>query len=178
MFVVLALFMAIIDTVGFLHYWGVTISGTSTIYILVSVGLAVDYSAHIAHMFKVRRGGREKKRYSLLCHSCFILYAPVCAVYFILCALCTDVCTIANKRRFLPLLRPPPSSSTLFLHLRPPPSSSTLFLHPLPPPSSPPPPPFVSPPCSASSVAPPCDHRACAWANGRRLSIDGWGRGQ
>ena len=68
MFVVLALFMAIIDTVGFLHYWGVTISGTSTIYILVSVGLAVDYSAHIAHMFKVRRGG-EKKRDSLLCHT-------------------------------------------------------------------------------------------------------------
>merc|ERR1712086_454229 len=28
-----------------------TFSGISTIYILISVGLAVDYSAHIAHMF-------------------------------------------------------------------------------------------------------------------------------
>ena len=77
MFVVLALFMAIIDTVGFLHYWGVTISGTSTIYILVSVGLAVDYSAHIAHMFKVRRGGERRRGIYycviLLFHSCVIL---------------------------------------------------------------------------------------------------------
>ena len=68
LFVVLALFMAIIDTVGFLHYWGVTISGTSTIYILVSVGLAVDYSAHIAHMFKVREG--ERRRGIHYCVSC------------------------------------------------------------------------------------------------------------
>ena len=96
LFVVLALFMAIIDTVGFLHYWGVTISGTSTIYILVSVGLAVDYSAHIAHMFKVREGER-RRGYSLLCVTlCVILCHTVCAVYFILlCAVCTGVCTFA-----------------------------------------------------------------------------------
>ena len=96
--------MAIIDTVGFLHYWGVTISGTSTIYILVSVGLAVDYSAHIAHMFKVREGER-RRGYSLLCVTlcvtlcvilCVILCHTVCAVYFILlCAVCTGVCTFA-----------------------------------------------------------------------------------
>lgn len=65
-FVVIALFMAIIDTVGFLHWWGVTISGTSTIYILVSVGLAVDYSAHVAHMFKESKGtGNERAEAAL-----------------------------------------------------------------------------------------------------------------
>merc|ERR1711865_108846 len=30
--------------------------GISTIYVLISVGLAVDYSAHIAHMFKEAKG--------------------------------------------------------------------------------------------------------------------------
>jgi Niemann-Pick C1 protein len=46
------IFLAIIDIVGLLYFWGVTICGVSTIYILICVGLAVDYSAHIAHMFK------------------------------------------------------------------------------------------------------------------------------
>merc|ERR1719199_121280 len=54
--VALCIIMSIVDVVGLLHWWDVTISGVSTIYILISVGLAVDYSAHIAHMFVVSRG--------------------------------------------------------------------------------------------------------------------------
>ncbi|CAJ1332598.1 unnamed protein product [Effrenium voratum] len=51
--VVLCVCLSIIDTLGFMYFWGVTISGVSTtIYILICVGLAVDYAAHIAHMFK------------------------------------------------------------------------------------------------------------------------------
>ena len=112
MFVVLALFMAIIDTVGFLHYWGVTISGTSTIYILVSVGLAVDYSAHIAHMFKVRRGGGREEAFITVSYYFFIAVSYcMCCVLYTLCAVCTGVCTIANKRRFL--FSPSSSSRTL-----------------------------------------------------------------
>ncbi|CAE7800258.1 Ptchd3 [Symbiodinium sp. CCMP2456] len=44
--------MSIINTLGFMYYWDVTISGVSTIYVLICVGLAVDYAAHIAHMFR------------------------------------------------------------------------------------------------------------------------------
>jgi predicted RND superfamily exporter protein len=44
--------LSILEVVGFMHYWGVTISGVSTIYILICVGLAVDYAAHIGHIFK------------------------------------------------------------------------------------------------------------------------------
>merc|ERR1719329_1418760 len=47
----LCIVLSVIDLVGYLHFWGVTISGVSTIYILISVGLAVGYSVHIAHMF-------------------------------------------------------------------------------------------------------------------------------
>merc|ERR1711907_465151 len=50
-FVALSILLSVADLVGFMYWWGVTISGVSTIYVLISVGLAVDYSAHIAHMF-------------------------------------------------------------------------------------------------------------------------------
>merc|ERR1711871_1813275 len=50
-FVALSICLSVADLVGFMYWWNVTISGVSTIYILISVGLAVDYSAHIAHMF-------------------------------------------------------------------------------------------------------------------------------
>jgi len=54
--VIIAIVMSIVDILGFLYYWGITISGVSTIFVLVSVGLAVDYSAHIAHMFAESEG--------------------------------------------------------------------------------------------------------------------------
>ena len=60
-FVAIAIIMSIVDVVGLLHFWDVQINGVSTIYILVSVGLAVDYSAHIAHMFKESRGSSKER---------------------------------------------------------------------------------------------------------------------
>lgn len=58
--------VSILDVVGFLYFWDVTISGVSTIYILICVGLAVDYAAHTAHMFKDSTGdSRERARKSL-----------------------------------------------------------------------------------------------------------------
>ena len=112
--VVLCVAMSIINTLGFMYYWDVTISGVSTslgqvlcgyyscctyqywtkseqnglpvtlswwtlqednptceicicigipdlearIYVLICVGLAVDYAAHIAHMFREHRSLR------------------------------------------------------------------------------------------------------------------------
>merc|ERR1712072_103334 len=55
-FVIFGIVYAVVALVGFMHWWDVTISGVSTIYILISVGLAVDYSAHIAHMFVTSTG--------------------------------------------------------------------------------------------------------------------------
>ena len=54
--VVGCIILSIIDVVGLLYFWDVTISGVSTIYILICVGLAVDYAAHIAHMFCISEG--------------------------------------------------------------------------------------------------------------------------
>merc|ERR1719502_369493 len=59
--VAITIFLSVVDLVGFMYWWGVTISGVSTIYILISVGLAVDYSAHIAHVF-VESYGTSRQR--------------------------------------------------------------------------------------------------------------------
>jgi Niemann-Pick C1 protein len=47
---------AVVEVIGFSHYMGVKMNGISTIYYLICAGLAVDYSAHIAHVFKDSTG--------------------------------------------------------------------------------------------------------------------------
>lgn len=64
--VILCIGLSIVDVLGFMYFWDVTISGVSTIYILICVGLSVDYAAHIAHMFKDSTGtARERAIKSL-----------------------------------------------------------------------------------------------------------------
>ena len=41
--------------------WDITINSITTIYVLISVGLAVDYAAHIAHMFKEAKGPAQAR---------------------------------------------------------------------------------------------------------------------
>merc|ERR1719326_525996 len=60
------IFLAIIDVVGLLYFWDVTICGVSTIYILICVGLAVDYAAHIAHMFREATGSSKERAQAAL----------------------------------------------------------------------------------------------------------------
>lgn len=59
--VVLCIVLSIIDVVGLMYFWDVTISGVSTIYLLICVGLAVDYAAHIAHMFRESTGSARER---------------------------------------------------------------------------------------------------------------------
>merc|ERR1711918_250439 len=54
--VVICIVVAVVEVLGYLHWWGVTISGVSSIYVLISVGLVVDYSAHVAHAFMLSTG--------------------------------------------------------------------------------------------------------------------------
>jgi len=53
--------MSIVELLGFMHWWGVTVNGTSTIYLLICLGLSVDYSAHIAHIFKESYGSKQER---------------------------------------------------------------------------------------------------------------------
>merc|ERR1711990_570099 len=57
----LCILLSVIEVIGMLHWWDVTVNSISTIYILISIGLAVDYSAHIAHMFKEAKGTAQER---------------------------------------------------------------------------------------------------------------------
>jgi predicted RND superfamily exporter protein len=41
---------------GYMHFWGLTIDVVSSIIVIISIGLCVDYSAHIAHTFLTTKG--------------------------------------------------------------------------------------------------------------------------
>lgn len=36
---------------GILHFWDVTLNSVTVVNIVIAIGLAVDYSAHIGHAF-------------------------------------------------------------------------------------------------------------------------------
>ena len=48
-----------VDVVGTLQFWGVTIEISSSILIILCVGLAVDYSAHVGHTFMTMAGNKQ-----------------------------------------------------------------------------------------------------------------------
>eukprot|EP00466_Bigelowiella_natans_P019105 jgi/Bigna1/68029/fgenesh1_pg.5_\ len=54
--VALAIGATIINTLGMSYYWGVELNSVVTIFVLISIGLSVDYSAHIGHTFKESYG--------------------------------------------------------------------------------------------------------------------------
>ena len=57
--VLMCVVLTLIDVVGILHFWDITIDVISCCCIIVTVGLCVDYSAHIAHTFLVSSGKKN-----------------------------------------------------------------------------------------------------------------------
>ena len=49
--VFLFVILNLINVVGFMHFWGLTIDIVAATNVIISVGLCVDFSAHIAHSF-------------------------------------------------------------------------------------------------------------------------------
>ena len=42
---------------GYMHFWELTIDTVTTIILVLSIGITVDYSAHIGHAFMAARKG-------------------------------------------------------------------------------------------------------------------------
>jgi len=59
--VLLCVTLTLVDMVGILHFWGITVDTLSCINIVLAIGLCVDYSAHIAHAFIVSKGTKEER---------------------------------------------------------------------------------------------------------------------
>ncbi|CAG2245471.1 unnamed protein product [Mytilus edulis] len=49
--VTLTLVMILVGLIGFMHFWGLTLSSITMIHIIMSVGFSVDFSAHVCHGF-------------------------------------------------------------------------------------------------------------------------------
>ncbi|XP_062500022.1 patched domain-containing protein 3-like [Corticium candelabrum] len=45
--------LTLVDTAGMMHFWNLTIDVVTTVVLILAIGLAVDYSAHIAHAFLI-----------------------------------------------------------------------------------------------------------------------------
>ena len=60
--VVFMVTISLVDIVGFLHFWNITIDVISCISIVLSIGLCVDYSVHIGHGYLVARGRTNQER--------------------------------------------------------------------------------------------------------------------
>ena len=54
--VMICVLMTLIDVMGYMYFWGLTIDVVSSIIVIISIGLCVDYSAHIAHAFLTVKG--------------------------------------------------------------------------------------------------------------------------
>jgi len=59
--VMLCVVLVDIDILGLMYVWGLSIDSVSIINLVLAIGLAVDYSAHIAHAFMTTPGTRQER---------------------------------------------------------------------------------------------------------------------
>lgn len=67
---------AIIELVGFMYYRGTYIDSVSVIFLVISLGLAVDYSVHVAHGYLSTDEDdsvlRMQKTMAVRCYQCML----------------------------------------------------------------------------------------------------------
>ncbi|KAL5022693.1 hypothetical protein ScPMuIL_001848 [Solemya velum] len=58
--------LTLVDVMGCMYFWGLTIDTVSSVILILAIGLAVDYSAHIGHTFMTITGKRQERTISTL----------------------------------------------------------------------------------------------------------------
>ena len=64
--VFLTVVLTLVDIVGFLHFWDITIDIISCVNIVLAVGLCVDYSVHIGHAYLTAEGAPHQRTLAAL----------------------------------------------------------------------------------------------------------------
>ena len=59
--VLITVTLTIVNVAGYANFWGLSIDTLFAIFMTISIGLCVDYSAHIAHAFMVEEGTRDER---------------------------------------------------------------------------------------------------------------------
>ena len=62
MMVVVNVLLTLVNLVGYMWLWGLSIDTWASILLTIALGLAVDYSAHIAHAFMTIQGDSRNDR--------------------------------------------------------------------------------------------------------------------
>ena len=57
--VTMTVVMIMVGVIGFIHFWGLTLSSVTMIHIIMCVGFCVDFSTHICHAFVQADGARD-----------------------------------------------------------------------------------------------------------------------
>ena len=59
--VMMCVLLTCTDVAGFMHWWGLTIDMSSMNVLIISVGLCVDFCAHIVHGFLTGHGNKQER---------------------------------------------------------------------------------------------------------------------
>jgi predicted RND superfamily exporter protein len=59
--VFLVVVMTVVDILGCMNMWGLAIDNVSVIQLVISVGLCIDYAAHVGHNFMLHQGSRSQR---------------------------------------------------------------------------------------------------------------------
>ena len=57
----------IVDVLGFMWLWGLTIDAVTVCYTVIAIGLAVDYSAHVGEAFMLSPGNTKGEKVYMIC---------------------------------------------------------------------------------------------------------------
>ena len=59
--VLITVTLTVINVAGYAYFWGLSIDTLFAIFMTISIGLCVDYSAHIAHGFTIEEGSNNER---------------------------------------------------------------------------------------------------------------------
>ena len=59
--IIFCVLLTLVDVGGFLHFWGITIDTVSCNFLVIAIGLCVDYSVHITHRFLYEQGSHNER---------------------------------------------------------------------------------------------------------------------
>ena len=59
--VFLCVLLVVVDILGCMYFWDIFIDNVSTIQAVISIGLCVDYAAHVGHSFMLKAGTNEER---------------------------------------------------------------------------------------------------------------------
>ena len=72
--VMMCVLLTTLDVAGFMHWWGLTIDITSMNVLIISVGLCVDFCAHIVHGFLTGHGSKGSYQVRMIYNMLYFVY--------------------------------------------------------------------------------------------------------